>query len=103
MFQPVKQPKYKRDWPGHWLSLLEGPYPQGGVSVTQVYIERRLNAMDTQNSSHDVSRWGSMRVLKVSWQCPECRAYHSGYLPESIVTEGQALFLKKNLQPLEEE
>lgn len=98
MFHPIDTPKRKKDWPGHWLSL-NAPYPQGRVTAPLVYIERRKNAMDTQNSSHDVAHWGGVRILKVSWQCPECGAHHSGYLPEWLIEEGKAVFMKKTSQP----
>ncbi len=98
MFTPIKTPKFKKDWPGHWLSLDE-PYPAGRVTAPLVYIERRKNAMDTRNSSHDVAHWGGVRILSVSWKCPECGAHHSGYLPESIIEQGKAVFMKKEPQP----
>lgn len=92
MLYPINTPQYKKDWPGYWLSLDE-PYPDGRVIAPVVYIERRKNAMETLNPSHDVSGWGSIRILAVSWKCPECGAYHSGYLPESIIHEGKAVFM----------
>jgi hypothetical protein len=98
MFNPVNKPKYKKNWPGHWLSL-DATYPQGRVNAHLVYIARRKNAMDTMHSSHDVSRWGSIRILAVSWQCSECGAYHSGYLPESLIDEGKAVFLINTPNP----
>lgn len=98
MFHSIDAPRRKKDWPGHWLSL-DAPYPAGRVTAPVVLIMRRKNAMDTQNSSHDVAHWGGVRILKVCWQCPECGAHHSGYLPERLIDEGKAVFMKKTAQP----
>jgi hypothetical protein len=54
-----------------------------------------MNAMETMNSSNDVSAWGSVRVLRVSWRCPYCAAYHQCYIPESWLAEGKAVFVER--------
>ena len=92
--QQIPVPKHKKDWPGHTL-LLQKSFPEGRVEELLVRIERRLNAMDTIHTSHDVSHWGSVRILKVSWNCDWCNAYHSGYLPESFVAEAKVAFVEK--------
>lgn len=93
MSQIIPTPKHKKDWPGEFL-LLHEPYPEGRVNAPVVRILRRKNAMDTQNCPHDVSRWGSVRILAVGWRCSHCGADHSGYLPESLIAEGKADFVK---------
>lgn len=94
-YVPVDVPKYKKDWPGYWLSL-DTPFPDGHVTASLVRIDRRKNAMDTMGCSHDVSHWGNIRILAVSWTCKECGAMHTGYLPEHLVLEGKAVFMLNN-------
>jgi hypothetical protein len=93
MTQIIPTPKHKKDWPGQFL-LLGKPYPEGRVTAPVVRIVRRKNAMDTQNCPHDVSHWGSVRILAVEWRCHACGAAHSGYLPESLIEPGIAYFVK---------
>lgn len=93
MAQVIPAPKYKKDWPGEFL-LLHEPYLRGNVTAPVVRIMRRKNAMDTMHNARDVSGWGSVRVLEVGWSCAHCGAHHSGYLPESLIEEGKADFVK---------
>jgi len=93
----IKPPKFKRDWVGKYLvvngNCLEGRLnqPEG----TPLLIERRLNAQETQNSSHDVHRWGKIRILRLAWHCKACGALHVGYMPESWIEDGHAVFVEK--------
>lgn len=98
MLKETGAPKFKKEWPGKRL-LLKAPHPDGGVTPSEgqeplVRIERRLNAKDTNNGPHDISRWGAIRVLKVNYRCKYCGAHHSGYLPESWIDEGKAVFVE---------
>lgn len=93
----VDAPKYKKDWVGKSLMLNE-ICPAGflvPLPGTVVWIKQRLNAKDTMHSAQDVSRWGAVRVLKCSWECPTCKARHQGYMPESWIEEGKAVFVDK--------
>lgn len=92
MWTAIPVPQHKKDWPGQMLHLSE-PFPQGGVPAAMVRIERRKNAMDTIHTRHDVSCWGSMRILEVFWRCLHCGASRSGYLPEWLIEEGVATFI----------
>jgi len=93
----VKPPKFKKDWVGKYLvakrKCQEGQLtPPHGIILS---IDRRLNAQETMHSSNDVSRWGKVRILSCSWRCLECGAWHQGYMPESWIEEGLAVFVEK--------
>ena len=94
----VAAPKHKKEWVGKFLLLKKEETGTGGLKPPKgqmVRIERRLNAMETQNSSLDVGHWGSVRILKCCWYCKICGAYHSGYMPERWIEEGYAVFVEK--------
>jgi ParB family chromosome partitioning protein len=108
-WREVPIPDRKADYIGKNLRLLANPeqydilrefWPEGysgkpDLTGRVVYLQRRLNAKETMNSAHDVSGWGEVRVLGITWHCTHCCASHSGYIPESWLEEGKAVFVEK--------
>ena len=102
---PARKPEYE----GKHLRLLEDPprdvipleaWPDGypgppDLTDELVYVHRRMNAKDTMHSPIDVSHWGSVRVLRISWNCPYCASGHHCYIPESWLAEGKAVFMER--------
>lgn len=109
-FNPY-QPKAKKDWAGKMLRLLEAcPEPcrlgygkEAGDMLpagSVVRITRRLNAGDTIHTAHDISSWGPVRALQISWTCPFCKTIHLGYIPEGWIEQGKAEFSAPGTPPL---
>jgi hypothetical protein len=108
-WREIPVPERKADYAGKHLRLLANPEQyeppkqfwhegySGKPDLTGrvVYLHRRLNARETMNSAHDVSRWGDVRVLAITWHCTRCGASHSGYIPESWLEEGKAVFVER--------
>ena len=103
-------PARKADYEGKFLRLLEDLpeendiprrwWPEGysgkpDLTDMLVRLEKRLNAKDTMHSAHDVSSWGSIRVLRISWACPYCASTHQCYIPEAWLAEGRAVFMER--------
>jgi hypothetical protein len=95
----VGVPPLKKDWVGKHLLLKKG-CPEGQLTPNDgipVQITVRMNAKETMNTHINAfSHWGAVRVLKCLWRCPNenCRASHAGYIPESWISEGKAVFVE---------
>jgi hypothetical protein len=98
-FKEIPIPVRKADYVDKCLRLLAVPHKgyvgQPDLKGMVVYIQKRMNATETLNSSNDISGWGSVRVLRVSWRCRHCAAYHQCYIPESWLAEGKAIFVER--------
>jgi ParB family chromosome partitioning protein len=111
-WREIPVPERKSDYVGKYLRLMENPpqseipkefWPEGysgkpDLTGRVVYLYRRLNARETMHSMHDVSGWGEVRVLGITWHCPRCGATHSGYILESWLEEGKAVFVERVIE-----
>lgn len=106
----IPTPPRKADWRFKHLKMLVLPPEQSlkqsdGRRVLPlevgaiVKIEMRRKARDTwaMPSTPDVSGWGDLRVLEVSWHCPFCGSAHRFFIPEIWVAEGKAIFVAQEL------
>jgi len=108
-WREIPIPARKTEYEGKRLLLLANPeryetpkqyrpddyIEQPDLTDWVVRLARRCNAKDTMGSPDDVSRWGSIRVLRIGWRCPHCGCAHSCYIPESWLEEGKAVFVEK--------
>jgi hypothetical protein len=111
-WREIPVPERKSDYAGKHLRLLENPpqgekpkefWPEGysgkpDLTGCVVYLHRRLNASETMNSMHDVSGWGNVRILAITWYCTRCGASDSAYILESWLEEGKAVFVEREKQ-----
>jgi hypothetical protein len=111
-YREIPAPGRKADYVGCHLFLLEDspadqrervrkyfpdrPYRKNYAAKGDVVrIVRRMNAKDTSCGSRDVSFWGSIRILSVTFECATCGTTHQDYIPESWIAEGKAVFVEK--------
>jgi hypothetical protein len=111
-FREISAPARKADYVGCFLFLRENspadqreymkkyfpdrPHRKNYAAKGDVVrIARRMNAKDSLCSSRDVSSWGPIRILSVTFDCATCGAGHQDYIPESWIAEGKAVFVEK--------
>lgn len=103
IWKHVLPPVKKADYRYKHLRLLATPpgqRPEQRVLPVQfgdvVKITMRRNARETCQlvSVNDVSNWGDVRVLEVSWPCPHCGHAHHFIIPESWIVDGKAVFVE---------
>ena len=109
-WREIPTPARKAEYAGKHLLLLACPYDFArerhkgwarmykgvpDLTDTVVYLLRRISAKETQGTSRDVSHWGAIRVLCVSWECSLCGSSHECCMPESWIEEGKAVFVER--------
>jgi hypothetical protein len=104
-WREIPIPSRKTQYERRHLLLLDNPYKyeklrdwersEVDLTDTVVWLTRRLNAKDTMNTSHDVSNWGPVRILRILWECGYCGHDHECFIPESWLEEGKAVFVEK--------
>jgi hypothetical protein len=91
----IETPKHKTEYVGYVVFLgADAPYGRLGAGST-AYIHSRANAMNTINTSRDVSCWGKIRILKLYSPCPCCGTLLEAIIPEAWIAKGKVCFVDK--------
>lgn len=110
-WKEIPRPARKADYRYKYLQLLcpppeDGHKPAPGDPPLPIRagdvlrISMRRNALETWEKTNipNVSAWGDMRILELTWKCPCCGSRHAVMIPEAWLDEGRAVFVEPILE-----
>ncbi len=97
-WEEIPPPKFKKDYPEKLIMIKKMP-PRSQYLGGQYFTSKELETLISNSSVLEIYRRAKdgshmPAILQCRWWCPACGHEHDRVIPESLLDEGKAVFVK---------